>query len=66
MQQMFAQQAVHIILTLPLNSGSRQCIFINTLPINERSFMLKNPKDLKREPDESEDMMCPSIIDYYV
>lgn len=66
MQQMFAQQAVHIILALPLNSSSRQCIFINTSPINERSFMLTKTKDLKREPDESEDIMCPSIIDYYV
>jgi len=66
MQQMPAQQAVHIVLSLPLNSGSRHCIFINTSPINERAFMLKRPKDLQQEPNESKDVMCLSIIDYYI
>jgi hypothetical protein len=44
MQQMSAQQAVHTILALPLNSGSRQCIFINTLLINEQPFLQKHQK----------------------
>ena len=66
MQQMSAQQAVHIILPLPLNTSSRNCIFVNTSPIEHRAFMLKKQKELEREPDESKDIMCPSIIDYYV
>jgi hypothetical protein len=35
MQQMSAQQVVHIILPLPLNTSSRKCIFINTSPIEQ-------------------------------
>jgi hypothetical protein len=35
MQQSSAQQAIHIILSLPLNNSSRKCIFINTSPIEK-------------------------------
>jgi exonuclease III len=66
LQQMSAQQAVHIALSLPLNCSSRECIFINTSPIDKRTFMLKPPFLLKQEPDTSEDVMCQSIIDYYI
>jgi urocanate hydratase len=33
LQQMSAQQAVHIALSLPLTCGSRNCVFINTSPL---------------------------------
>jgi hypothetical protein len=39
-QQMFTQQEVHIVLSLPLNCSSRECIFINTSPINQFIFVL--------------------------
>ena len=35
LQKMSAQQAVHIALSMPLNSSSRKCVFINTSPSNE-------------------------------
>jgi hypothetical protein len=66
LQQMFVQQAVHIVLSLPLNSSSRACIFINTSPIDQHTFVLKPTFLLKQEPDDSEDVMCHSIIDYYI
>ena len=66
LQQMSAQQAVHIALSLPLNSSSRECIFVNTSLVDERTFMLKPPILLKQEPDDSEDVMCHSIVDYYI
>ena len=66
MQQMAAQQVVHIVLSLPLNSSSRRCIFINTSPMEKHAFVLKKKKDLEREPDESEDILCPPIIEYYI
>ena len=66
LQQMSAQQAVHIALSMPLNSSSRKCVFINTSPSDERAFTLKPNFLLKQEPDNSEDIMCRSIIDYYV
>ena len=58
--------AVHITLSMPLNSSSRQCVFINTSPSDEGTFILKPNFLLKQEPDNSEDIMCRSIIDYYV
>ena len=45
MQQMSAQQAVHIILSLPLNTSSRNCIFVNTSPIEHRAFVLKKKRN---------------------
>jgi hypothetical protein len=35
MQQMFAHQFVHIIVSLPLNTRSRKCIFMKTSPIEQ-------------------------------
>jgi len=66
MQQMSAQQSIHIILPLRLNASSRNCIFINTSPIEQQEFILKKQKELQCDPDDSKDVMCPSIIDYYV
>ena len=66
LQQMSAQQAVHIVLSIPLNCSSRKCVFVNTSPVDDRAFVLKRKKDLQKEADDSEDIMCPSIIDYYV
>lgn len=34
--------------------------------MDECAFVLKRKKDLQKESDDSEDIMCPSIIDYYV
>jgi len=66
LQQILAQQAVHIALSLPLNHSSRECNFINTAPIDECTFILKPTTLLKQIPDNSEDVMCSSIIDYYI
>jgi hypothetical protein len=59
LQQMSAQQVVHISLSLPLNSSSRECIFINTTLPSEHTFMLKPPFLLKQEPDNSEGCDVP-------
>jgi hypothetical protein len=66
LQQMSSQQAVNIALSLPLSSSSRECTFINTSLPGEHTFMLKPPFLLKQELDNSEDVMCHSIIDYYI
>jgi len=66
LQQMSTQQAVHIVLPLPLNNNSRGCIFINTSPIDQHTFVLKLAFLLKQGPDDSQYAMCQSIIDYYI
>jgi hypothetical protein len=35
LQQMSAQQAVHIALSFPLTCSSRKCVFINTSPLEK-------------------------------
>ena len=65
-QQMYAQQAVHIALSLPLTCSSRKCVFINTSPLEKHTFVLKPPVLLQQELDNSEDVVCRSIIDYYI
>ena len=47
MQQMSTQLAVHIVLSLPLSSSSRRCIFINTSPQDQLAFVLKKKKVLQ-------------------
>jgi hypothetical protein len=66
LQQMVAQQAVHIALSMPLNCSSRKCVFINTSPLEKCTFVLKPSVLLEQEPDNSEDVLCRSIIDYYL
>ena len=65
-QQMSSQQAVHIALSLPLTCSSRKCVFINTSPLEKPTFMLKPHVLMQQEPNNSKDVVCRSIIDYYV
>ena len=66
LQQISAQQVVHISLSLPLNCSLRKCVFINTSPLDKHTFVLKPSSLLEQELDNSEDMVCRSIIDYYL
>jgi hypothetical protein len=66
LQQMSTQQAVHILLSLPLNSSSRKCVFINTSPLENHTFVLKPSCFLQQEPNNSEDVLCRYIVDYYL
>jgi hypothetical protein len=66
LQKMYAQQVVHIALSLPLKCSSRKCVFINTSPLDTCTFVLKPPSLLKQEANNSEDAICRSINDYYL
>jgi hypothetical protein len=66
LQQMSAQQAVHIALSLPLTCSSRKCVFINTSPLEKHTFVLKPPVLFQQDTNNSEDLVCRSIIDYYI
>ena len=63
---MSAQQATHLVLSLPLNKSSRRCIYIDTRPDNERIFVLKPATQINQEPDESENVISKSLIDHYI
>ncbi len=65
-QQMSAQLAVYLILSLPLYHASRTFKFINTSAPQDRAFVLKPQHVLLNLEPESTDIMCKSIIDRYI
>jgi hypothetical protein len=49
-QQMSTQLVTYIILSIPLYRASRIFKFINTSPLQECAFVLKDVKSLKKLP----------------
>jgi hypothetical protein len=64
-QQMLAQLTTYIVLSLPFYHASITFKFIDTSPLQECAFVLKNVASLKTFPLDSTNIMCPSIIDKY-
>jgi hypothetical protein len=61
-----AQEAVFYILQLPLKQSSREVIFINTSPPDERVAMLKNHSILQNLPDDSlDEQVGYTVINLY-
>jgi len=63
---MLTQLATYIILSIPLYHATRTFKFINTSPLQECRFALKDVKSLKTLPSNSTNIMCSSIIDKYI
>ena len=60
-----AQEAVYLTLQIPLHKASRDVIFVNTSPPDERTVMIKNFTILKTLPDDSDDVTFLSVLDHY-
>jgi hypothetical protein len=65
-QQMFAQLATYIILSLPLYHASISFSFFNTSPQPECAFVFKSTKLLNELPPDSIDIKAQSPIDKYL
>jgi hypothetical protein len=65
-QQMLTQLTTYIVLSIPLYHASKTFKFINTSPLQERAFVLKNVASLKTLLMYSTYIMCMSIIDKYI
>lgn len=62
---MSAQEAVYICLLMSLSKSSRDCIFINTSPIENRVRILKSKSQLSKLRTGSKDFIEPNIFDKY-
>jgi len=60
-----AQEAAYLVLQLPITRSTRDVIFINTSPPEERTFLIKDKASLKEMPEDSTDIECSNIIDRY-
>ena len=60
-----AQEAVYICLGLPMRKSSRQVIFINTSPPDERVVLLKPNSVIENMKDDAEDIECSNLVSRY-
>ena len=60
-----AQEAVYLTLQLPLTKKTRQVVFINTSPPQERTCIIKNEELLKQLPLNSTDIYSSNQITRY-
>jgi len=60
-----AQEAVYLVLQMPLRRSSREFQFINTSNPEERTFLLKSMDKLQELPDSSEDIESDNLIKRY-
>ncbi|XP_028418500.1 uncharacterized protein LOC114543885 [Dendronephthya gigantea] len=61
-----AQEAVYIVLQLPMRKSSRSVIFINTSPPSERVELLKPLSEIEKMSDESEEIQSGGLLKRYV
>ena len=64
-QQISSQQAAYIALSLPLSTTSRQFVFINTCPLENRTLLLKRKKALQKLEPMSDDIFFEDAIKKY-
>ena len=60
-----AQEAVYIVLQLPMRKASRQIIFINTTPPEERVELLKPIGDIQDMEDDSQEIYTSGLLKRY-
>ena len=60
-----AQEAVYLVLQMPLRRSSFKFQFINTSPPEDRIFLLKTPDKINELPDDFEDKESDSLIKRY-
>ena len=60
-----AQEAVYLVLQIPLRRSSRDVQFISTSPLDERTILIKKLEKLKELPDSSHDIESDNIINRY-
>lgn len=57
-----AQEAAYLVLQMPLTKASRDVIFINTSPIDDRVILVKTDTELQKLSANSTDIECSNIV----
>ena len=65
-REVSAQEAAFRLIPLQLKKSSRAVVFVNTTPPKNRIGMLKSKSELSKLQDDSEDVLCTSLLDRYV
>ena len=60
-----AQEAVYIVLQLPMRKSSRQVVFINTSPPEDRVQLLKPLQEINDLEDDSDEIYASGLIKRY-
>ena len=60
-----AQEAVYILLQLPMRKASRQVVFINTSPPVDRVELLKSMSDIKNMDDDCDEVYASGLLKRY-
>ena len=60
-----AQEAVYLTIQIPLTKATRQVVFINTSPSDQRSFLLKETSTLQKMSPDSTDIEAENDIKRY-
>ena len=60
-----AQEAVYLVLQIPLTKGTREVVYINTCASRERVFLLKPKSVLDELPAESTNIESDNIVQRY-
>ena len=60
-----AQEAVYIVLQLPMRKASRQIVFINTSPPDERVQLLKPMIEIENMDDDCEEIYTSGLLKRY-
>ena len=60
-----AQEAVYLVLQMPLTKSTRDVVFINTSEPNQRIQLLKGKSALDEMPDSSTDIVADNLIKRY-
>lgn len=60
-----AQEAAYLVLQMPLTKASRDVIFINTSPSDDRVILIKTDAELEKLSPNSTDVECSNVIKRY-
>ena len=61
-----AQEAVYIVLQLPMRKSSRQVVFVNTSPLEDRVQLLKPLQEINDMEDDSDEVYASGLIRRYI